>query len=111
MPRIDVMACYQAAVDKIEAKVNIMVDNPSPDAPMILEHLYWIDKNDNDRLMLFNELITFPRIIAAGECEVRVQFCPTKHEYTNFFYCFALQRISVSSAFHSKSFKQQNATS
>lgn len=69
MPDIEVMACYQEAVDKIEAKVNILVDNPAPDAPMILEHIYWIDKNDNDRLMLFNDLITFPRVIAPGEFE------------------------------------------
>lgn len=67
MPRIHVKANYEPANDGIEARVNIMAANPSLDTSMQLEHLYWIDKNNNDRLMVFNELITFPREIAAGE--------------------------------------------
>lgn len=67
MPEIEVMAQYEAAVGGIGAKINIMVENPFEDAILRLEHLYWIDKNDNARLMLFNDLITFPRDIAAGE--------------------------------------------
>lgn len=60
-------AYYEAAVDGIGAKINVMVENPSDDAPIKLELLYWIDVMDNGRAMLFNELITFPRIVAAGE--------------------------------------------
>lgn len=67
MPVIDVMAQYEAAVGSIGAKINIMVENPCQDAILRLEHLYWVDKNENGRLMLFNELITFPRDIATGE--------------------------------------------
>lgn len=67
MPEIHVKANYEPADAGIAAKVNIIIANPSVDESMQLEHLYWIDKNDNDRLMVFNELMTFPREIAAGE--------------------------------------------
>lgn len=67
MPKIEVKAYYEAAADGIGDKINIMVGNTAKDASLKLEHLYWIDKSNNNRLMLFNDLITFPRIIAAGE--------------------------------------------
>lgn len=67
MPEIEVTAQYEAAVGGIGSKINIMVENPFENAILRVQHLYWIDKNDNGRLMLFNDLITFPRDIAAGE--------------------------------------------
>lgn len=67
MPKIEVKSYYEAAVDGIGEKINVIVGNLAKDASLKIEHLYWIDKENDDRLMLFNDLITFPRNIAAGE--------------------------------------------
>lgn len=67
MPRIGVTAYYEAAVMGIGAKINVLIENQSYGDTMKLENLFWIDKSENDRLMLFNELITFPRSITARE--------------------------------------------
>lgn len=67
VPKIIVVACYEPACDGISAKIVVSIENCADEDQITLEHMYWVDTNNNNRFMLFNDLITFPRTISAGK--------------------------------------------
>lgn len=111
-PKIEITAFYTAATAAVTdsdagATIKIVVENRANGALLKLEHLYWIDKQDNGRLMLFNNTITFPQNINAGESQVLYSsFQVSNDTPTNQSNCISLKGVSVNSVCHSNDFRR-----